>query len=484
MLYYLALIRWRCLGYFLALYISNTLQAERPNIIFILADDLGWSELGCYGNSFNETIHIDRLAKNGVRYTDAYASAPVCSPYRAALLTGQYPARTGILDYLRPNSENGLSTRLITLPEQLRDSGYVTGMIGKWHLSGYRYHGAKRIIRPIDHGFVWNIGSEIKSVGNGANFWPYIFRTQPVKWLDFKERKLGEKEYLTDRLNQEAIEFIEQNKDSPFFLFLSHYAPHTILNGKPKIVAKYRAKHPPGKSTRNKCYLCQDAALEGDPQNHWAGNHNPHLAAMLESIDDGVGRILSKLKSLNLDQNTIVIFTSDNGGETKVTSNAPLRGGKSQLYEGGIRVPLIVSWPDAISPSRVSTHPTSNVDFYPTLLEAAKIPANVQQPLDGISLLKTWKHPDVSPKRRALFWHYPLEKPHFLGGVSSGAIRLSNWKLIENFTNNSIELYNIPKDPSESVNLAKKKPTLSKSLLNELIAWRKLIGATKNPPKR
>lgn len=483
MLYYLASIRWRCLGYILALAISNTLQAERPNIIFILADDLGWSELGCYGNRFNETTHIDRLAKSGIRFTNAYASAPVCSPYRAAFLTGQYPARTGILDYLRPNSENGLSTDLITLPEQLRDSGYVTGMIGKWHLSGYRYHGAKKIVRPTDHGFAWNIGSEIKSVGNGANFWPYMFRTQPIRWLDFQERKLGQKEYLTDRLNQEAVEFIEKNKDSPFFLFLSHYAPHTILNGKPKIVAKYRAKHHPGKSTRNKCYLCQDAALEGDLQNHWAGNHNPHLAAMLESIDDGVGLILAKLKTLNLDRNTIVIFTSDNGGETKVTSNAPLRGGKSQLYEGGIRVPLIASWPDTISPAGVSLHPTSNIDFYPTLLEAAKTPANDQQTLDGISLLNIWKQPKASPKRRALFWHYPLENPHFLGGISSGAIRRRDWKLIENFTDNSIELYNIAKDPSESVNLAEKKPALNKSMLNQLIAWRKSIGATKNPPK-
>ena len=352
MLYYLTSIRWRYVVSILA--ITNSLQAERPNIIFILADDLGWSELGCYGNRFNETPHIDRLAKRGIRYTNAYSSAPVCSPYRAALLTGQYPARIGILDYLRPDSENGLSTNLITFPKKLRDSGYITGMIGKWHLSGYSYHGAKKIVRPKDHGFTWNIGSEIKSVGNGANFWPYMFRSQPIRWLDLQKRKLGQKEYLTDRLSLEAVEFIEKNKESPFFLFLSHYAPHTILNGKPNIVAKYRAKYRPGNSTRNRCYLCQDATLLGDPQNHWAGNHNPHLAAMIESIDDGVGLILNKLKSLKLDQNTIVIFTSDNGGETKVTSNAPLRGGKSQLYEGGIRVPLIVSWPDTIPSAGVS----------------------------------------------------------------------------------------------------------------------------------
>ena len=482
MLYYLTSIRWRYVVSILA--ITNSLQAERPNIIFILADDLGWSELGCYGNRFNETPHIDRLAKRGIRYTNAYSSAPVCSPYRAALLTGQYPARIGILDYLRPDSENGLSTNLITFPKKLRDSGYITGMIGKWHLSGYSYHGAKKIVRPKDHGFTWNIGSEIKSVGNGANFWPYMFRSQPIRWLDLQKRKLGQKEYLTDRLSLEAVEFIEKNKESPFFLFLSHYAPHTILNGKPNIVAKYRAKYRPGNSTRNRCYLCQDATFLGDPQNHWAGNHNPHLAAMIESIDDGVGLILNKLKSLKLDQNTIVIFTSDNGGETKVTSNAPLRGGKSQLYEGGIRVPLIVSWPDTIPSAGVSLQPTSNVDFYPTLLKVAKIPANIHHTIDGISLLNTWKQSKSLSKRRALFWHYPLEKPHFLGGISSGAIRYGDWKLIERFNDNSIELYNLTKDPSETVNLAEKNPALKKVMLNQLIEWRKSFGATKKPPKR
>ena len=215
MLYYLTSIRWRYVVSILA--ITNSLQAERPNIIFILADDLGWSELGCYGNRFNETPHIDRLAKRGIRYTNAYSSAPVCSPYRAALLTGQYPARIGILDYLRPDSENGLSTNLITFPKKLRDSGYITGMIGKWHLSGYSYHGAKKIVRPKDHGFTWNIGSEIKSVGNGANFWPYMFRSQPIRWLDLQKRKLGQKEYLTDRLSLEAVEFIEKIKRAHSF---------------------------------------------------------------------------------------------------------------------------------------------------------------------------------------------------------------------------------------------------------------------------
>ena len=468
----------------LALHFIDTLDAKRPNIIFILADDLGWTELGCYGNRFNETPHLDRLAKRGVRFTNAYASAPVCSPYRAALLTGQYPARVGILDYLRPNSENGLSTDHVTLPEQLRKAGYATGMIGKWHLSGYAYHGANKVVRPADHGFEWNIGSEVKSVGNGANFWPYIFRSQPIRWLDLPKQKLGRREYLTDRLNYEAVQFIERNNDKPFFLFLSHYAPHTILNGKPKLVAKYRAKHRPGKSTRERCYLCLDAALAGDPQNHWAGDHNPHLAAMLESIDDGVGQITGKLKALGLDQNTIVIFSSDNGGETNVTFNTPLRGGKSQLYEGGIRIPLIVSWPEVIPVGSVSHQSTSNIDHFPTLLAAVETLPDNRQIYDGTSLLSLWREPNIRLQRRPLYWHYPLEKPHFLGGRSSGAIRDGDWKLIENFKDNSIELYNLAKDPAEQENLAEQRPAKSEVMLDQLIAWREIVGATKDPPKR
>jgi len=459
-------------------------QAKPPNIVFILADDLGWAELGCYGNKFNETPHLDRLAREGLRFTQAYAAAPVCSPYRAALLTGQYPARVGILDYLRPNSENGLSTKHTTLPEMLRANGYATGMIGKWHLSGYKYHGAKKVVRPTNHGFTWNTGSEIKGVGNGANFWPYIFRTQPIRWLDLPQNKLGMREYLTDRLNHESIGFIERNQDKPFFLYLSHYAPHTILNGRPDLVAKYRRKHTPGKSTRERCYLCQDATLKGDLGNHWAGNHNPHLAAMLENIDDGVGRIVEKLKVLGLDQNTIIIFTSDNGGEINVTSNAPLRGGKSQLYEGGLRVPLIVRWPGKIFGGTTSNQPTVNVDFYPTLLETAKVNPDKAQKLDGVSTLANWTNPKATSKRDAIYWHYPLEKPHFLGGISGGAIREGDWKLVEFFDTEKLELYNLAKDVGEKNNLADKQPRLAERLQNQLIAWRKSIGATKEPPKR
>lgn len=455
-------------------------EPRRPNVVFILADDLGWSELGCYGNTFHETPHLDRLATEGMRFTSAYAAAPVCSPYRAALLTGQHPARIGILDYLRPNSSNALSTSHTTLPEVLSRHGYETGMIGKWHLTGYRYHDAEFEITPRDHGFAWDTGREIKGVGNGANFWPYVFRDQDVRWLDLSSSRLGPDEYLTDRLNLEAVDFIEANRDRPFFLYLSHYAPHTILNGRPDLVEKYRNRHVPGKSTREHCYLCRDSGLAGDAGNHWAGSHNPHLAAMLESIDNGVGLIAEKLDDLGIAGNTIFIFTSDNGGETNVTSNAPLRGGKSQLYEGGIRVPLIVRWPGRVPAGTVCERPTANYDFYPTLLDAADIEPVEKQLLDGRSILSTWQDPLADSDAADLYWHYPLDQPHFLGGESAGAVRSGNWKLIENFEaseDSRFELYNLDEDLSESKNLSREFPERVHGLSERLNAWRKLTGA-------
>ncbi len=473
---------FRLLPFFILGLFHQALSKEnRPNIIFVLADDLGWAELGCYGNTFHETPHLDQLAKEGVRFTHAYAAAPVCSPYRAALLTGQHPARVGILDYLRPNSSNALPVSQVTLPKMLRHNGYSTGMVGKWHLTGYKYQNAQFEIRPKDHGFSWNIGSEIKGVGNGANFWPYVFRTQPISWIDLPKNRLGENEYLTDRLNFEAVEFVERNKDKPFFLYLSHYAPHTILNGRPDLVAKYRRKKSPGKSKRTNCYLCKDAGLDVEHCEHWSENHNPHLGAMLESIDDGIGLLTRKLDDLGISDNTIFIFSSDNGGETNVTSNEPLRGGKSQLYEGGIRVPLIVRWPRGKVPSgETCSQLVVNHDFYPTLLEAAKIEPDSKQKLDGISTLSTWQNPAKPTKRDSLHWHYPLDRPHFLGGVSSGAIRKNDYKLIEYFDParpQKFELFNLKKDPSEKNDLSNTNPNLVKKLHQELLSWREKTGA-------
>lgn len=448
-----------------------------PNVVFVLADDLGWTELGCYGNGFNETPNLDRLASQGLRFTQAYAAAPVCSPYRAAFLTGQHPARVGIIDYLRPNSANALSTDHTTIAEMFQRSGYATGMVGKWHLTGYAHHDAEHEVRPTAHGFDWNVGSEVKGVGNGANFWPYVFRTQPISWIDFPKQRLGENEFLVDRMNLEAVEFIERNKEKPFFLYLSHYAPHTIMNGRPDLVEKYRRKHPPGKSTRDRCYLCQDNGHPGDALNHWAQDHNPHLAAMLESVDDGVGKIAAKLDELGLFDNTIFIFSSDNGGETNVTSNAPLRGGKSQLYEGGIRVPLIVRWPGHVPAGAESAAATTNVDFYPTLLEAAGIERDKAQQLDGDSQLDVWQNPDQPAEERELYWHYPLDRPHFLGGVSGAAIRDGNWKLIEFFDSGKTELYSLADDVSEQRDLAAEQPDRVTTLRKKLSNWRSNVDA-------
>ena len=452
-------------------------EKQPPNIIFVLADDLGWSELGCYGNEFNETPCLDRMAKAGIRFQQAYAAAPVCSPYRGAFLTGMHPVDFGILDYLRPKSANGLSTQFSTLPQLLAKRGYSTGMIGKWHLTGYKYHEAEHEIFPRDHGFQFDFAREIKSVGNGANFWPYVFRKQPVRWVDIQSNKFGREEFIVDRMNDEALQFIERNQKKPFFLYLSHYATHTILNGKPNFVAKYRKKHRPGKSTRDKSYISEDQGLKGDALNHWAGDHNPHLAAMLESVDDGVGLIRKKLRELGLARNTILIFTSDNGGETNVTSNAPLRGGKSQLYEGGIRVPLIIEWPKKIKPNTISNKPTITQDFLPTLCDVAEIQINKDK-FDGKSIVGSFTGSTVHQEsEREFYWHYPLEKPHFLGGRSAGAIRKGKWKLIQFFDNNQIELYDLSQDIGETKNLAIIQKEIAKELLQKLTAWRRTKNA-------
>jgi len=430
--------------------ISDKAFQKKPNIIFILADDLGWAELGCYGNTFNETPNLVKLAAHGIKFTNAYAAAPVCSPYRAALMTGQYPARVGITDYLRPNDENHLSTGHITIPEMLRRAGYTTGIIGKWHLTGYANHGAKEC-PPGRHGFDEVIVSEDRGIGGGSYFHPYHFNKQIKK-------RLPGTEYLVDRCNLEAIEFIERHKNSSFFLYLSHYAVHTRLQGKPELVAKYEKK--PGAGTGNR-----------------ARRNNPHLAAQLESIDEGVGMIMNKLDELGLAENTVLIFTGDNGGEDRVTSNAPLRAGKSTLYEGGIREPLIIRCPPVIKPAGICNTPTSNIDFYPTFLQFAGLKVDPRQHIDGVSILPLLKNPNAQLGRDTLYWYYPLKKPHFLGGRSSGAIRRGSFKLIEFFDNGEVELYNLTEDIAEEHNLTEKLPAKTAELQKRLTAWRTEIDA-------
>ncbi|MEX2213570.1 MAG: sulfatase [Phycisphaeraceae bacterium] len=423
--------------------------ADRPNVIFVLADDLGWSELGCYGNTFNETPNIDKLAKQGLRFTDAYAAAPVCSPTRGAFMTGQWPARVGITDYLRPNADDHLSTEHLTLAERFKEQGYATGIIGKWHLTGYASAGAKEV-PPSRHGFDETIISESRGIAGGSYFHPYHFNP------DIKARLKDE--HLVDRVNVEAVEFIQRNKAKPFFLFVSHYAVHTRLAGRPDLVEKYAAKKGAGKAFNAK-------------------QNNVHLAAQLELIDTGVGMLLQKLDDLKLADNTLFIFTSDNGGEDKVTSNAPLRAGKSTLYEGGIREPLIVRWPGTTSAGSVCAEPVSTVDFYPTFVHASGGKPDGKQQLDGVSLVPLLRDPKATLKREALYWHYPLDNPHFLGGRSSGAVRAGDWKLIEDFTTDKVELFNLREDLGEKRDVSETNAKKAAELKEMLVRWREAVGA-------
>ena len=446
---------------------------QQPNVIYILADDLGYSELGCYGNTFNETPNLDRLASEGVRFTQAYAAAPVCSPYRAALMTGQYPARVGITDYLRPNAADHLDTAYTTLAEALRTNGYRTGIIGKWHLSGYVSSDAPEETLPDQHGFDEVLTSETTGIGNGTYFYPYHFNP------GLKKKLKGPHEFLVDRMNTEALEFIERNKDQPFFLYLSHYAVHTQLHGQPDVVDHFRKKPESGQSPPSEDNASNDPYQKW-PADYFASENNPHLAAQLKVIDEGVGMILDKLQTAGLAEKTIIIFTSDNGGESRVTNNAPLREGKSTLYEGGIREPLIVYQPKKITGGRLVDFPTANYDFYPTLCELTGTPLSNDQTLDGISLvplLHGTKENQV--KARTLYWHYPLEREHFLGGRSAGAIRDGDWKIIEFFDTGEIELYNLKEDLGEKNNLYASSPGKANELQKKLIAWRDRVIESK-----
>lgn len=442
----------------------------RPyNVIYILADDLGYSELGSYGNNFNETPHLDRMAAEGVRFTNCYAAAPVCSPYRAALMTGKYPARLGITDYLRPNAGQHLDTADITLAEMFRNNGYRTGIIGKWHLSGYVKAGAPEVTPPEVHGFDEVIVSENEGIGEGTYFHPYHFNK------DIEKKLPGEKEFITERQNAEALEFIDRHKTQPFFLYLSHYAVHTTLHGKPELVDHFRRKVGAGTSAPSKSNTGNDPYKKW-PADYKAQANNPHLAAQLYTIDEGVGAIMAKLKELGIDKNTIILFTSDNGGEINVTTNAPLRGGKSMLYEGGVREPLLVWNPVLFPKGAVATAPVANYDFYPTLMELTGARANSQQ-VDGVSLAPLLKNPAANLPPRSFYWHYPLEQPHFLGGRSAGSIRKGDWKLIEFFDDGHKELYNLKDDPGEQTDLAPKNKAKVAELANELAAWRKDVRA-------
>jgi len=430
-------------------------MTRKPNIIMVLADDLGWSELESYGNTFNETPYLNRLADEGMRFTHAYASAPVCSPYRACLMTGQYPARIGITDYLRPDDVHALDPKHITIAKMLRRNGYMTGLIGKWHLSGYHHHGRKEI-SPCEHGFEETVLSENRGIAGGSYKYPY-------HWNEEIEQRLPDEEYLLDRQNLETLDFIDRHKSRPFFLFLSHYAVHTRMLGHDALVAKYEAKPDAG-------------------EGRVASRNNPHLAAQLEVMDRGVGMISDKLEELGLADDTILLFTSDNGGETKVTTNAPLRGGKSELYEGGIREPFLIRWPRQVPAGAVCDQPIATVDLYPTLLELAGVEPDPKQHLDGVSVASLLRGEHGQLRRDSLYWYYPLPKKHFLGGRSSDVIRNGDYKLIEFFDDQTVELYNVVSDVGEENDLSTTMPKKVAELQRDLAAWRANVGVVAPPP--
>ena len=432
-------------------------SAPTRGVVLIVADDLGARDLGCDGSKYHKTPNIDALAQSGARFTQASSACPVCSPSRAGIMTGRHPVRFGLTDWLpgrpdqpgqalsRPTLPNGLPLEATTIGEVFSKAGFSTGYIGKWHLGGAGKG-------PGEQGFAFHKAAD--GAGSPRSYFaPY--RDAKGAFIPGLEQA-PEGEYLTDRLSQEAASFIRANSGKPFLLVLAHYAPHTPLRAPEATVKKYTAGRP-------------------------GSQGNPIYAAMLEHVDNGVGLIMKTLRETGRDTDTVVAFTSDNGGlctregpNTPATSNAPLREGKGYLYEGGIRVPLLVSAP-GMTPRVVDT-PANGIDLLPTLTELAGI--KVPDSLDGISMVGALKG-QPSPAR-TLGWHYP----HYAnqGGKPGGAWRDSRWKLVEFYENQRRELFDLQADPSESRNLALDQPDRVASMAKALEAWRKETGAVMPTP--
>ena len=439
--------------------ISQVLGQEprRPNIVFILADDLGYTDLACYGSKYYETPSIDRLAAEGVRFTDGYTCGPNCQPTRAALLSGQYGPRTGVytvggidrFDWrsrpLRPvENVTALPLGKVTIADALKRAGYATGMFGKWHLGNDAAH------HPSARGF----GEAIESSGQHFNF-----RTDPpVEYPDGQ--------YLADFLTDRAVDFIGRHRANPFFLYLPHFGVHGPHQAKKKLIKRFQDKTPVG------------------------GHRDPTYAAMIASVDESVGRILAKLDELELAEKTLVIFSSDNGGvggyrraglaKDGITDNAPLKGGKGMLAEGGVRVPYIFRWKGAIESSRTEETPIISVDLYPTLLELAGAAAPVDQSLDGVSYAGLLTGETQALERDAIYWHFP----GYLGAGPGqwrtrpvGAVRSGDWKLVEWFEDGKLELYNLNDDIAEQRDLATDEPEKVRELHKKLVAWRESVAA-------
>jgi len=434
---------------------------QRPNIIFIMADDLGSAELGCYGNTFNETPNLDRLAGEGAQFMQAYSAAPICSPSRAGIMTGQYPARVRITDFLDNNADRYLDpSRSYTVNRALSAAGYHTGIIGKWHLDT-KFSDPKG--NPTQHGFDEVIGSETKYIADGDYFYPYD------KINTFTTGADGE--YLTDRQCKEASDFIRRNKKDPFFLYLTFYSVHTRLDAPETLVKKYKAKFD-GKYGAGKA-----ESLFGPQNERHEADHldNPYLAAMVERIDAGVGTIMQTLKEAGIDKNTLVIFFSDNGGVWHLGNNGILRAGKSWLYEGGVRENLIARWPAGIRPHTTVDSRVMATDFYPTFLELAQTKNRKGNLLDGKSIVPLLQGKKMG-EREPFFWHYPSETGRWVNRMCS-AVRDGDYKLLYFYKGNRTELYDLKKDPSEKTDLAGQMPEKTAALKTKLDQWLKTVNA-------
>ncbi len=449
--------------------------AKQTNFLFFLVDDMGWADIGANGSTYHETPNIDRLARSGMRFTQGYAAGSVCSPTRASIMTGRHPVRVDITDWipgqanrpanplLHPEDRSHLPLEETTIAEALKEHGYQTFFAGKWHLGDKGQW-------PTDQGFDINIGGHHRGSPPGGYYGPWSNPTLKAKRKD---------EYLTERLTEESVKFLEERDQAkPFLLYLSYYNIHTPIQAYKKHIDHYQSK--------------AAQAFEGktptEPEHDGTNRlrqDNPALATMVAAVDDSVGVLLAKLTELKLDENTVVIFFSDNGGLSTLQRgrfgpgcNLPLRAGKGWLYEGGVREPTIIRAPGVTQPGSVSHKPLISMDFFPTMLELAGLPLKPKLHVDGRSLLSQLKGNDTG--NRTLHWHYP----HYHGSSwkPGASIRDGDWKLIEFYHYNNFELYNLAKDPGERTNLAKRNPRKAAELRAKLSAWQKQIKAKMPAP--
>jgi len=437
-------------------------KARRPNFVFFLADDLGWTDTGCYGSGFYETPAIDRLASQSMRFTDAYAASPVCSPTRASIMSGKYPSRINTTQYFGGFREGKLDTpdyvdhlplEEFTLAEALKAGGYSTFFLGKWHLGHKAYW-------PRKQGFDVNIGGNHTGLPRGGYFSPY--HNEQIEDGPFGE-------YLTDRLTDEALSLME-SASSPFMLFLSHYAVHTPLQAKWEDMKPYWKKNffNPRWDRFDKEGKYPVRTVQDDPV----------YGGMISALDRSLGRVMDKLSGLGIEEDTIIVFMSDNGGlstaEGWPTANVPLRAGKGWLYEGGIREPMIIKWPGVTDGGGLCSEPVISNDFYPTLLSMAGLPLRPDQHCDGVDLTPLLKG-EGGPKRDAVYWHYPHYSNQ--GGRPSAAVRSGKYKLIEFYENERVELYDLDSDISEEHDLSEKMPETAVRLRRMLHEWQEEQGA-------